>query len=60
MLANPNGEQFVDYTQDGCKDWRSGFAMLTIDRGKLLMPELVQVWDEEKGEVQFRGKIWGV
>ena len=60
MLANPNGEQFVDYTQDGCKDWRSGFAMLTIDRGQLLMPELVQVWDEEKGEVQFRGKIWGV
>jgi hypothetical protein len=60
MLANPNGEQFVDYTQDGCKDWRSGFAMLTIDRGQLLMPELVQVWDEEKGEIQFRGKIWGV
>jgi predicted phosphodiesterase len=60
MLANPNGEQFVDYTEDGCKDWRSGFAMLTIDRGQLLMPELVQVWDEEKGEVQFRGKIWGV
>ena len=60
MLANPDGEQFVDYTEDGVKDWRSGFAMLTIDRGQLLMPELVQVWDEEKGEVQFRGKIWGV
>jgi hypothetical protein len=60
MLANPNGDQFVDYTEDGVKDWRSGFAMLTIDRGQLLMPELVQVWDEEKGEVQFRGKIWGV
>jgi hypothetical protein len=24
------------------------------------MPELVQVWDEEKGEIQFRGKIYGV
>jgi hypothetical protein len=34
--------------------------MLTYDRGQLLLPELVQVWDEEKGEVQFRGKIWGV
>lgn len=60
MLANPNGEQFVDYTQDGVKDWRSGFAMLTYDRGQLLLPELVQVWDEEQGEVQFRGKIYRV
>lgn len=60
MLANPNGEQFVDYTEDGVKDWRSGFVMLTYDRGQLLLPELVQVWDEERGEIQFRGKIWGV
>ena len=60
MLANPNGEQFVDYTEDGVKDWRSGFVMLTYDRGRLLLPELIQVWDEEKGEVEFRGKIWGV
>lgn len=60
MLANPNGEQFVDYTQDGVKDWRSGFVMLTYDRGELLIPEMIQVWDEEKGEVQFRGKIWSV
>lgn len=60
MLANPDGEQFVDYTEDGVKDWRSGFVMLTYDRGQLLLPELIQVWDEEQGEVQFRGKIWGV
>jgi Calcineurin-like phosphoesterase len=60
MLANPDGDQFLDYTQDGVKDWRSGFAMLTFDRGQLLMPELIQVWDETKGEVQFRGKIYSV
>ena len=60
MLSNPDGDQFVDYTEDGVKDWRSGFVMLTFDRGQLLMPELIQVWDEEKGEVQFRGKIWAV
>lgn len=59
-LANPNGDQFSDYTEDNPKDWRSGFAMLTFDRGQLLMPELIQVWDETKGEIQFRGKIWGV
>lgn len=60
MLANPDGDQFSDYTEDNPKDWRSGFAMLTFDRGQLLMPELVQVWNEEKGEIQFRGKIWSV
>jgi predicted phosphodiesterase len=60
MLANPDGDQFSDYTEDNPKDWRSGFAMLTFDRGQMLMPELIQVWDENAGEVQFRGKIWGV
>lgn len=57
MLANPDGEQFVDYTQDGCKDWRSGFAMLSFERGRLLMPELVQVFNEKEGLVEFRGKL---
>lgn len=60
MLANPDGDQFVDYTEDNPKDWRSGFAMLTFERGQMLMPELVQVWDEKAGEVQFRGKIFSV
>ena len=54
-LAEPNNMQFADYTEDGPKDWRSGFAVLTWDRGKLLMPELVQVFGED--EVVFRGKI---
>jgi predicted phosphodiesterase len=59
-LANPMGDQFSDYTEDNPKDWRSGFAVLNFHDGKLLPPELVQVWDEDKGEVTFRGKIWSV
>jgi hypothetical protein len=54
-LAEPNGDQFADYTEDSPKDWRSGFAVLTFERGKLLMPELVQVFGDD--EVVFRGKI---
>lgn len=59
-LANPLADQFLNYTEDNPKNWRSGFAVLTFERGKLLMPELVQVWDEDSGEVQFRGKIFKV
>ena len=59
-LAYPHGEQFLDYTEDNPKDWRSGFAILNFHDGKLLMPELVQVWDESKGQVEFRGRIYSV
>jgi hypothetical protein len=58
-LANPYGQQF-SYMEDSARDHRSGFAMLTYERGQLLPPELIQVWDEAAGEVTFRGKIWGV
>lgn len=54
-MADPNGEQFVDYTEDGPKNHRSGFAVLTYWKGKLLWPELVHVLEE--GKVEFRGKV---
>lgn len=54
-LADPSHAAFTDYTEDAPKDWRSGFAVLTFHKGKLLMPELVQVWDDN--HVQFRGKL---
>lgn len=54
-LADPDAQAFVDYTEDGPKNWRSGFAVLTFTNGKLLPPELVTVWG--KNEVVFRGKI---
>lgn len=54
-LADPNSEQFVHYTEDNPKDWRSGFALLSFERGRLMLPELVQVSDED--EFEFRGCI---
>lgn len=54
-LAEPTGQQFVDYTEDAPLDWRSGFAVLTFVGGRLLQPELVLTWDEH--HVQFRGEL---
>lgn len=54
-LADQNGLQFADYTEDNPKDWRSGFALLSFEQGRLLMPELIQVCGED--EFEFRGCI---
>ena len=53
-LANPLGRQF-EYAEDNPKDWMAGFAVLSFYEGKLLIPELVRVWDEDHFE--FRGKV---
>jgi predicted phosphodiesterase len=54
-LSDPNGEQYVHYTEDGCKDWRAGFALLSFERSRLMLPELIQVCGED--EYEFRGAI---
>lgn len=54
-LADPNGPQFIHYSEDNPKNHRSGFAVLTFKDGKLLYPELVLVWDDK--HVQFRGSL---
>lgn len=54
-VAEPDGPQFVDYTEDNSTGWRSGFAVLTFVDGELLMPELVLRWDANS--VQFRGEL---
>lgn len=54
-LADPDAKAFLDYTEDAPKNWRSGFCVLTFKDGRLLMPELVTVWDHET--VQFRGEL---
>lgn len=54
-LADPDGPQFKDYLEDGPTNWRSGFVVLTFTKGKLHIPEAVQVWGER--EVEFRGKV---
>ena len=53
-LANPLGRQF-EYAEDSPRDWMACFAVLTFYNGKLLMPELCKVWDEDHFE--FRGKV---
>jgi hypothetical protein len=54
-LADPNGPQFVDYSEDAPKNHRSGFAVLTFHKGRLLWPELVHAFEE--GKVEFRGQV---
>lgn len=56
-LADPNGPQFLDYSEDSPKNHRSGFAILTYKDYQLLPPELVQVWNEEDRKVSFRGAL---
>lgn len=55
MLAPVQGPQF-GYTEDDICDWRSGFAVVTFVDGKMEIPELVTVVDEEEGKVRFRGQ----
>jgi len=57
-LADVGARAFLDYTEAGPKNWRSGFVVLTFCDGVLLQPELVIVFDEK--HVQFRGKLVGV
>lgn len=54
-LADALGQHNLDYQQGRHGNHRSGFAVLTYRDGQLLMPELVQVWDEDT--VQFRGHL---
>ena len=53
-LADVEGPQFVDYTEDNPKTWNSGFYVLTYKDGTLIQPEPVIVVDE--GVVEFRGE----
>lgn len=54
-LADPNGPQFIHYSEDAPKNHRSGFAVLTFKKGRLLWPEVVHVFDES--HVEWRGEV---
>ena len=56
-MADVWGPQF-GYLEDGPRNWRSGFAVLTFMNGYLMPPELAQV--VEDGLLYFRGKLWEV
>ncbi|WP_097066511.1 hypothetical protein [Nitrosovibrio sp. Nv4] len=58
-LAHPFGPQFT-YAEDSPANHRSGFAVLTFHKGKLMPPELLEVIDEEAGLVFFRGVAFTV
>jgi hypothetical protein len=57
-LADPNGPQFVHYSEDNPKNHRSGFIVLTYRNGRLLWPEIVSVFDANS--VEFRGEVIAV
>lgn len=52
MLADPWGPQFA-YAEQGPRNWRSGFAILSFHDGRLMPPELCQVIEDDA--VFFRG-----
>jgi hypothetical protein len=54
-LAEPESDQFTNYTEAGPTNWRSGFVLLTIKEGRLLWPELVCKFDEHR--MEFRGDL---
>lgn len=56
-LADPFAPSF-EYLEDGPRNWRSGFVVLTFRDGRLMWPELVAVVDE--GRVEFRGEYHNV
>lgn len=53
-LADPESKQF-DYSEEAPANHRPGFVLLTIRQGRLLLPEIVQVWDEDY--IEFRGEL---
>lgn len=59
-MADPFGPQFRDYMEDNPRNWRSGFAIITFHKGKMLWPEVVHVINEDDGLVEFRGKVYKV
>ena len=54
-MADPYGPQFFNYTELNPLNWRSGFVVLTLIKGRLLWPEVVHVI--APNEVEFRGEV---
>ena len=55
-LAEPFGDQFT-YSENSPRNWRSGFAVLNLIDGHLLMPELCMVSDLGTDLVEWRGEL---
>lgn len=55
-LAEPFGDQFA-YAENNPRNWRSGFAVLNVIDGHLVMPELCMVSDLGQDLVEWRGEL---
>lgn len=53
-MQEPNASAF-EYAEDSPKNWVSGFAVITIRNGVLLMPEFVRV--HQPGVYEFQGDL---
>lgn len=58
-MACVKDNQFI-YAENNPLNWRSGFAVLTFNNGRLMPPELAEVVDEDKGLYYFRGQVMKV
>jgi len=58
-MACVKDQQFI-YAENNPLNWRSGFAVLTFNNGKLMPPELAEVVDEDRGLYYFRGQVMKV
>lgn len=47
-IAEPNARAFRHYSETNPKNWRSGFAILHWQSGKLMQPQLVLKWDDNR------------
>jgi hypothetical protein len=54
-LADVGARAFLDYTEAGPLNWRSGFGVLTFKDGRLLWPEIASVFDQD--HIEFRGSV---
>jgi hypothetical protein len=59
MLAAVDGPQFR-YADNRPRDWGSSWALLNFKDGRLLLPELALVIDEQAGLFTFRGALHSV
>lgn len=55
-MASVKDSMFL-YSELNPLNWRSGFAVLTFNNGKLMPPELAEVVDEDEGLYYFRGQV---
>lgn len=60
FMSAPYWPMFSDYTEDNPVNWTSGFIKLNFHEGDLLWPEIIRVYNEEEGLVEYGGRIHAV